>query len=189
MKHLTNNLRAVLGSLMILLLTIGCQETGNSVAGPDNPSATNSQFTQLARRGKPVSYPQTGQMVVSYLSYYNLYNQNFVNLDQGSKLIVPYGAFTPPQGMWGENVTITISADLNTTTNELQFEFGPHGSQFDAPAELWLNWDDIGKEQPTLFYIDENGNYIEQQPDEVDLKKKKMKIFLHHFSRYALVHG
>jgi len=46
--------------------------------------------------------------------------------------------------------------------------------------------DDEDDEDVILYLIDENGNYIAQQPDDVDLQGKRMKLYIDHFSRYAI---
>ncbi len=69
---------------------------------------------------------------------------------------------------------------------ELKFTFGPSGASFDPPAEVWLDWKDLHSSNATLYYIDDNGDYIPQTPDDVDVQNKKMKLYIDHFSRYAI---
>ena len=64
--------------------------------------------------------------------------------------------------------------------------FGPSGSQFSPAAVIELNWKDLGVDSAKLYYIEENGNYIEQTPDNIDFQGKTMMIQVNHFSRYAL---
>ena len=39
---------------------------------------------------------------------------------------------------------------------------------------------------PQLFYIQDDGAYTEQKPDEVDVVNGWLKLTIHHFSRYAV---
>jgi hypothetical protein len=49
-----------------------------------------------------------------------------------------------------------------------------------------MKYGDLGNGNPTLYYIDANGNYIEQQPNSINHQQKWMKIYINHFSRYAI---
>ena len=76
-------------------------------------------------------------------------------------------------------------AEKNTESNELVFSFGPSGCQFSPAAQVKLSWKDLDIEMPTLYYIDNNGEYIEQQPADISTRGSWMLINIHHFSRYA----
>jgi hypothetical protein len=51
---------------------------------------------------------------------------------------------------------------------------------------VFLDYKDLNIETPQLYYIDENGNYIPQQPDDIDVTNKNMILYIDHFSRYAI---
>ena len=109
---------------------------------------------------------------------------NFLN---GSKLYVSFDALTPPPGTpQGDPVMIGGLIEMDTLNNELLFSFGPSGCQFDPPADLWMKYGDLGNGNPTLYYIDANGNYIEQQPYSISQQQKWMQVKIQHFSRYAI---
>ena len=113
------------------------------------------------------------------------YKGGNIQLGQGSMLTIPKKSLTPPQGTpAGADVTITMNVEL--VDGELNLTFGPHGCQFDPPAELRVDYSDLGVDRPTLFYIDENGNSIEQTPDHIDTKGKWLTLSFDHFSRYAV---
>ena len=67
--------------------------------------------------------------------------------------------------------------------NELLFEFGPHGSTFEPAATVWFHY---AGSNPKLYYVQEDGIRVEQQPDEVDLVNGWLMLKISHFSRYAL---
>jgi len=75
---------------------------------------------------------------------------------------------------------------LELANDKINLTFGPHGCQFDPPAQLRVDYSDLGVELPTLFYIDENGNSIEQAPDHIDTRGKWLTLSFDHFSRYAV---
>ena len=104
-----------------------------------------------------------------------------------SKFTLEKGALTPPPDVaWGEPVTITIQIEYDASKQELLYTFGPHGCQFSPRAMIKLEYSELGIDVPTLFYIDENGDYNEQQPNQIDINKKWLKIRVDHFSRYAV---
>lgn len=111
-----------------------------------------------------------------------------VKLPGGSTLRISKGALTPPPGTpFMQDVTITILVEKSADgRNELVFTFGPSGCQFSPAAEVTFDWTDLEGSTVNLYYIDENGNYILQSPDNIDFKNKKMTIFVDHFSRYAI---
>ena len=61
---------------------------------------------------------------------------------------------------------------------------GPLGCQFEPAATVWFHY--TGSSVPNLYYIDENGNYVEQPPGEIDTQNQWIMLKIHHFSRYAL---
>lgn len=99
-------------------------------------------------------------------------------------------ALVPPDSIpFGEDVTIDMQVDFDPATKNMQFTFGPHGTRLERPAHINLHYQDMGIERPKLYYIDEAGNQIPQTPDDIDVKKRFMIIYIHHFSRYILAHS
>lgn len=100
------------------------------------------------------------------------------------------GALTPPAGTpYGAPVTITMQVEKDAVNNELLFTFGPSGCAFDPPAEVWLDYADLSLTDVKLYLIDEDENYIEQTPYDIDSQGKRMSLLIHHFSRYAVGWG
>lgn len=72
--------------------------------------------------------------------------------------------------------------------------FGPHGTQFIEPVKVELSYkmaDLTGIDESTLqvFYFNEDTGLWELIGGEVDLSKKRITVYLPHFSRYALSKG
>lgn len=110
--------------------------------------------------------------------------------DGRSKFKLEDNALTPPPGTpFGADVTITVEVDYDSTRNEFIFTFEPHGCQFSPRAEIRLDFRTMDVEIPDLYYIDDDGNYILQQPDQIEVNKRWMFIKVDHFSRYALAHS
>lgn len=104
-----------------------------------------------------------------------------------SHFLLQDNALTPPPGTpEGANITITMNIDYNVERQEFMVTFGPHGCQFDPSAEIKIDYKALQIPLPNLFYIDENGNYTPQAPDDVNLDEQWMIIYIDHFSRYAL---
>lgn len=126
----------------------------------------------------------------TYLKKEHCYSEVKLFHPNGSFLYIPKGALTPPEDVkWGKPVTITINVKKDLTKKELTFTFGQSGCKFDPSAEVTLCWNDLGISNATLYYIDDDGNYIAMSPDEVDSGSKTIKLFVRHFSRYALAHS
>ena len=84
------------------------------------------------------------------------------------------------------------SASLEGVLNDMVF--GPHGSQFATPVEVVLSYklaDLTGVDENDLqiYYFNEDTNIWELIGGTVDTDKKKITVFLQHFSRYALAHS
>jgi len=125
---------------------------------------------------------EQGSMLSRYYKKWDEYQGGKIILSHGSQFELFYGSLTPPAELQGQSVTLTMTA-VQTASNELLFEFGPHGSQFDPPATVWFHYTGSN---PKLYYVQEDGSYIEQQPDEVDSKNQWLMLKINHFSRYAL---
>jgi len=195
MKNLQGRIiTAVLAIFLASLAFMGCsQEQMGNIAGPENATGKAQNTTILQK--KPTSSTQTtqsmfplfGSGVAKYVAKKDNYRGASVDLvPTQSVLSFDGGALTPPQDLYGQDVTVTFQADYDSINQEIVFTFGPHGSQFSPAAEIKLDWSELNTDAPILYYIDESGNYIQQQPAQVDYQGKNMIIFVDHFSRYAL---
>ena len=183
--------------LVSILLTFnGCSESDPlSVNGtPEiNTTASNPASESLSKGGNghggvtEYSYPLFGSHTFGYWRAQDEYRGGQFYLDNGSRFSVVSSSITPPPSILrGENVTITMRCDKDVENNELIFTFGPSGTQFFPAAAVYLNWKDLNIDVPKLYYIDKDGNYIEQMPDDIDLQGKWLRLEIDHFSRYAL---
>ncbi len=149
-------------------------------------NGADASITTLAKKGhrghKDKKYAFSGSKTLKFKK--RAYKGGKIQLDQGSKLTIAKNSLTPPPGTPdGAKVTITMNVEL--VNGELIFRFGPHGCQFDPPAELRIDYSDLGVKLPALYYV-ENGEYVEQAPDHVDTKNRFMLLQFDHFSRYAV---
>jgi hypothetical protein len=123
----------------------------------------------------------------TFFSVKNCYNGVTLPHPNGSILIIERGSLTPPADIaWGDPVEISIIARKNLNKKEIEFTFGTSGCHFEPAATVWLCWEELGLEQADLYYIDDDGNYIKQLPEDVDVKNKRLKLSIPHFSRYAV---
>ena len=169
-----------------------CTEQSPVAPGENDADAS---ITTLAKKGhkdkrghkdkkghKDKNYAVSGSKTLKFKK--GAYKGGKIQLDQGSKLTIAKNSLTPPPGTpAGAKVTITMNVEL--VNDELIFTFGPHGCQFDPPAELRIDYSDLGVELPTLYYV-ENGEYVKQAPDHIDTRGKFMLLNFDHFSRYAV---
>jgi len=71
------------------------------------------------------------------------------------------------------------------------FEFGPHGLEFNHPAELTISLEnadpaDLSDNLPQLFYYNPSRELWELVGGQVDDQANTLTAELHHFSRYAV---
>ena len=152
----------------------------------DMPVGANARGKGGNSGGTKVNYPLSGSVDLVFKNN-GTYAGGSINLDNGMSLTIPRNAVTPPPGMFGQKVTITMTCKKpNTGRNELEVEFGPHGSLFAPQAVVVFDYSDLGIEFANLYYIDGNNNYVLQTPDQIDVINKKVYLYLDHFSRYAI---
>ncbi len=170
----------------------GCSEQSPVASVSDVPVST---LHKKGGRGKdkhnddelnfPISLSKTYRFNKKE-NYYRGGDIEFSN-DNKSKFQLQDGALTPPPDIdWGKPVTITMEIDYDEASNQLIYTFGPHGCQFEPQAQVKLDYAALGVNVPVLYYIDENGDYIKQTPEYIDVNKKWLKIRVDHFSRYAV---
>jgi len=184
-----------------VLFFAGCEK--QSPTAPDNLNYRYDSPSEIAgavssdENNNP--NPENGYRWPTIASHTYTYNYSLKGYDGGKiqfgennrskfeledlALALPAGPSMSPKM---KDVTITMQIDYDTTAKELLFEFGPHGCQFDPRAHLMMDYKVLGVEVPVLFYIDENGNRIEMQPNQINTNKKWLIIRLDHFSRYAV---
>ena len=182
-------IRKSVATLSAAALFVGLALNFNACTEQSPLSANNDESTTtLAKvRTDASSYPQSTSGVVRFHKTKKQYRGLSLDLPNGSTFYVMGGALTPPADIaFGDPVTITMTCEKNSLNNELLFTFGPSGSQFSPAAVIELNWRDLGVDVATFYYVDENGNYIEQNSDKINLQGKTMMIQVDHFSRYAI---
>jgi len=184
-------------SLAILFLIGGCAKDTpvsptDSLSGfSSGPQTGASKFNtfDVTSGSSTNNIIQTAEVVIRYKKNSNFYGNAILGHPNGSKLTILQNAFIPPADLWGQNVTISMTVEKDTLNNELIYTFGPHGSQFSIPASLWISWADLGSANANLYYIDDNGNYIPQPYDGINLNDKTFLLYVNHFSRYAVAYS
>lgn len=179
----------VVFSLLLIFVMNGCSQ--DQIVSTSDSFHTTSDIPVIAygkgKGGNNYQYPLTGSAIIS-LKPNGLYSGGGITLANGVSFSLSNGALTPPAEIpYGDDVTITVTCQRpNVGRNELVLEFGPHGCQFDPRAQVILDYSDLGVDLANLYYIDDNGNYVLQNPDQIDIRNKRMILYLDHFSRYAL---
>ena len=125
-----------------------------------------------------------------FIPYLNKYTGAVLgHLDSSIFTFLPSSLTAPPGLIEREQIPITMTIESDHANNLLIFKFGPSGCSFEPAAELWISWQELGSENATLYYIDENNQFIEQEPVEIDFIGKRFKMKIHHFSRYAVAYS
>jgi len=152
---------------------IACEESGFS-----------DESSILAKRPvEEYTYPIWGKK-----NFYNkrgTWEGGSIQLSNGSTFAIERGAMTPPHPL-ASSYYLTVRADFDSLNNQIIVSFTPGGCVFDPPAELILDWTDLGIEVASLYYINENGDYIPQTPDHINFDRRTLSIYIDHFSRYAI---
>ncbi len=163
------------------------KKTNNNGNGNGNGGGTGS--VNSANNGSSLQFPIVASKTFKYSNVLGGYRGGKLSfsLDGRSKLDLPDNALTPPPGTpLGADVTITAEVDFDSVRNEFVFTFGPHGCQFDPQVEIKLDIRGMDLNMPQLYYIQDDGTYTLEQPDQVDSNWRWLKINVNHFSRYAL---
>ena len=183
--RLFNKLLLVGFAIILGFYLTSCDNQVNSL---DNAESSDySSFTLEKPGDMPGTYPMFGSDFSYYWAGKDIYKGTAINIPNGSNFSISNGALTPPPGtVPGSDVEITMLVEKDTVKNQLIFTFGPHGSTFNPPAEVIFDYSDLGISEASLYYIDENGNYIPQTPASISVKNNKMLIYIDHFSRYAI---
>lgn len=150
--------------------------------GKGRPGKSNNEENKL-------NFPISVSKVFRFHNGEDEYRGGDIEFRDGnkSKFQLEDGALTPPPDIaWGKPVTITMEVDYNKDKNELIYTFGPHGCKFNPQAQVKLDYRTLGVDIPVLYYIDDNGNYIKQTPENIEINKKWLFIRVDHFSRYAV---
>jgi hypothetical protein len=177
---------------LIFVISIGCDHdlsVNNSSEDEKNLEINTFPFAKPAPPGdtNADSYPQSASHVYGYWSARDIYRGGTLNMPNGSFFQLIAGSLTPPESIpWGTNVEIFMEIDKNDTKNELIFTFGLSGCSFNPAGKVFLSYEHLDIDVPVLYYIDENGDYIEQSPDDIDLNQKSIVLYIDHFSRYAI---
>ena len=172
----------IMTALIVFVLT-GCQQDSPVAYDPADQQINTQEILTKPNKVVSYSYPIWGKM-----NFYNkrgVWQGGTITLSNGSKFTVENGALTPPHPL-ASSVYVSIRADFDSIKNEIVFSFTPSGCVFNPAAELILDYNDLGIDIATLYYIDGNGDYILQTPDHIDFRKKTITIYIDHFSRYAI---
>lgn len=160
--------------------------TGSATLAKKGGQNQGSFFEDFLYDLQNPTYPQSGSATLKYDKKSKAYGSGWIYLDNGSMFYVPAGSFTPPAGTRkGAAVTITMTVEKDEVNDELIYSFSPHGSSFSPEADLTLFYGDLNSGTATLYYIDDQGNYVEAQTDRVDDLKMLVFLKIGHFSRYA----
>ena len=186
--------RKITGTLITGLSLAGLTLNFNACTEQSPFEANVSEINVLSKRARTAekgltaassesSTVENGSTTCRYQKKKNSYLGGKIVLSQGSQFEVLNYSLTPPADLVGQNVAITLAVVQDAANNELLFEFGPHGSTFEPAATVWFHYPGSN---PKLYYVEDDGTYTEQKPDEVNLVNGWVKLTINHFSRYAL---
>ena len=145
MKNSGNFISSLTTAALVTGLALTFNACEQSPVAPAENGA-DASITTLAKKShkdkkghKDKNYAYSGSKTLKFKK--GAYKGGKIQLDQGSKLTIAKNSLTPPPGTPdGAKVTITMNVEL--VNGELIFAFGPHGCQFDPPAELRIDYGD-----------------------------------------------
>jgi len=182
------NLKKIVGTLTSAALLAGLAIHFNACTEQAPLSSqTENSVSVLAKGGQKSEYNYPLYTDLTFLANSKgSFQGGQLKVENGTTFSFKSGSLTPPSGWTDDRIILSMEVDKDTTKNELLFTFGPSGCQFNPSATIWFNYGDLGISAPKLYYVDSNGNYIEQAPEKIDYRGNKMLISVDHFSRYAI---
>ena len=175
----------IIGLVLIIGINFSMLSCSDSAPLENNAGVIShlDNNNSLLKQSVDYSYPIWGKR-----NFYNkrgVWQGGTMQLSNGSVFTVENGSLTPPHPL-ASSVYVSMRADFDSLKNEVVVSFTPSGCVFDPPAELILDYNDLGIDIAALYYIDNSGDYIRQTPDHIDYRKKTITIYIDHFSRYAI---
>ncbi len=115
------------------------------------------------------------------------YQGGSIEFPEGIIFKVPEGSIiTPEHHPRHQDLTIDISIAYDKIREAYIFTFGPSGTRFSKPAEIWIKNGLLKIENPQIFFINESGKYIPQKSESFKFENEVLKFKIYHFSRYAI---
>jgi hypothetical protein len=199
MSSLTNSTRRVLtraiGSMAVLSLaaTVGCSNDGTTA--PDSP------FSQIR---KEVVDPAIISPVLERKKAIRVNRTNHFRIDQkGGWFTIPEAGlyiFVPENAV---SAPLTISAKA-LTGDLMAYEFGPHGTKFNVPLQMYQDLDlahitahtDLSKFEVGYFADDNTLDYRTDKvavnefiPTAIEFQGRAVRFEVSHFSGYVIATG
>lgn len=175
---------------LTFLLINGCEK---NMPFEETQSVISDPYVDLnAESHNPVAsvtYPLSGSVQLNYDLSVKGYEGGMIKLADGSKFRIKEASLTSPAGFDQESVNIEMQVDKDLSTGELIYTFGPSGCSFSPSALVVFDYTALNTNNPVLYYIQEDGDYIQQSPNYIDVKNKKIWLYIDHFSRYAVAYG
>lgn len=151
---------------------------------PLQPENTAFDFS-LAKKGD--GWQRSGLRSFDYTSKSQGYEGGAFFVADAATFHVEAGAIVPPKNIDNaETIAISMLVKKQPDRKRTHFVFGPHGCRFDPPAEVTLAWPYRESVNLKLYYIDDNGNYLEQAPEDIDINDDHITLKIHHFSEYVV---
>ena len=178
----------VLLILLLAMLYISCESLNSTAPESGTENTRYAIGTENYRNLLPAdlpTYPMQESTLVAYDAANAAYASASIVLTNGSSLSFSASSLMAPDGFAAEPLLITFSATI--ADNQLHYNFTPQGCSFTTPATVTLNYSDIfGMGAARLFYIAENGDYIEIQPASHNLFFKTMTIQVTQWAEYII---
>ena len=96
------------------------------------------------------------------------------------------------RGSLSEDILVTIQ---DYDSDILDVELGPHGTQFDEPVLLSIDFSGTAADpgaaaydhrEPAIFWLNDKTNQWEEIPSTTDWSRRRVEAKLEHFSRYVV---
>ena len=205
------NILKILFLSFFLLGVFSCQDSGlfESSTDQERLNLVEDEVIKILDKDKnfQVSYPLFGEICLYWNADSGYYEEGTIYQQDGTKFRVKRATVVPPSELFDDftsgnisnelkqinelkkPVKITMRIDKDEQNNELIYTFGPHGTKFTKPARIAFDYSSLGTETAQLFYIEDDGSYKEQAYDSIDIKNRKIYLYINHFSRYAMSYG
>jgi hypothetical protein len=194
-RAFNRNLLLCILSLSALVLLVGCSMDSASVA----PQSSSDQSIATSNAVIPSDGPAPGYKFIKSqwglasssngtLDDPNWFASRALRADQGGMVVTHNIGCNIPNNALPYNMTITVNVPV---PGEATVEYGPHPTQFNAPVQLFFDYNTLilppgtHIEDLVVFYQEDSGAY-DLIGGYIDYTRHLLVAYTNHFSRYII---
>jgi len=193
-KHAARGLIALTGLLIVAGCSRGLLTAPETEALPTPPAAPSAQDTLAPPPNRLATPSGLISRTLSNLSALDWVQvcQVLVRRDEQKLVAASRYSLQFEKGSLASDAMITIK---EYDPDVLDFQLGPHGTQFPVPVELSIDFKGTAADpgaaisdgcEPVLYWLNDRTNRWEEVPGRTDWANRRHIVRLEHFSRYVV---